>query len=94
MSDQVSAVPAAPSQNPMPETSRRSANFHPSIWGDHFLAYASEVVLKVWLFYFISLVVLTDSGTVGGAMTPALSQKHQKHPGVSKKSNKIPKKQT
>ncbi|THG23460.1 hypothetical protein TEA_020365 [Camellia sinensis var. sinensis] len=26
------------------EVTRRSANFHPSIWGDHFLAYASHAV--------------------------------------------------
>jgi hypothetical protein len=34
----------APSQKAMSETNRRSANFQPSIWGDHFLTYASEVV--------------------------------------------------
>uniref|UniRef100_A0A2N9H4D2 Terpene synthase N-terminal domain-containing protein n=1 Tax=Fagus sylvatica TaxID=28930 RepID=A0A2N9H4D2_FAGSY len=33
---------AAPTQNAMPETNRRSADFHPSIWGDHFLTYASD----------------------------------------------------
>ncbi|KAE8125702.1 hypothetical protein FH972_020477 [Carpinus fangiana] len=43
MSFQVSAE-TAQSLNPMPETDQRSANFHPSIWGDHFLAYASELV--------------------------------------------------
>jgi hypothetical protein len=26
----------------MPETNRRSANYHPSIWGDHILTYASD----------------------------------------------------
>ncbi|KAK4576358.1 hypothetical protein RGQ29_027073 [Quercus rubra] len=38
---QVSAV-AAPTKTDMPEINRRSANFHPSIWGDRFLTYASE----------------------------------------------------
>jgi hypothetical protein len=42
MSFQVSAVVAAPPQNAMLETNRRSANYHPSIWGDHFLTYASD----------------------------------------------------
>ncbi|XP_059444211.1 (-)-germacrene D synthase-like [Corylus avellana] len=41
MSFKVSVV-AAPSLNPVPETTRRSANYHPSIWGDRFLTYASE----------------------------------------------------
>uniref|UniRef100_A0A2N9F1R9 Uncharacterized protein n=1 Tax=Fagus sylvatica TaxID=28930 RepID=A0A2N9F1R9_FAGSY len=41
MSAQLSEV-AAQTQNAMPETNRRSADFHPSIWGDHFLTYASE----------------------------------------------------
>ncbi|KAF5948761.1 hypothetical protein HYC85_014718 [Camellia sinensis] len=31
-------------KNIVPEVTRRSANFHPSIWGDHFLAYASHAV--------------------------------------------------
>uniref|UniRef100_A0A2N9I731 Uncharacterized protein n=1 Tax=Fagus sylvatica TaxID=28930 RepID=A0A2N9I731_FAGSY len=39
---QVSAVAAAPTKNAMTEINRQSANFHPSIWGDHFLKYASE----------------------------------------------------
>jgi hypothetical protein len=30
---QVSAVAAAPTKNDMTEINRRSANFHPSIWG-------------------------------------------------------------
>lgn len=38
---QVSAV-AAPTKTDMPEINRRSANFHPSIWCDRFLTYASE----------------------------------------------------
>ncbi|KAG2682110.1 hypothetical protein I3760_11G175600 [Carya illinoinensis] len=43
MSVQVSAVVAPTAQNHvMPEINRRSANFQPSIWGDHFLSYASE----------------------------------------------------
>ncbi|XP_040988312.1 (-)-germacrene D synthase-like [Juglans microcarpa x Juglans regia] len=43
MSLQVSAVAAPTAQNHvMPEINRRSANFQPSIWGDHFLSYASE----------------------------------------------------
>ncbi|KAA8526911.1 hypothetical protein F0562_008860 [Nyssa sinensis] len=29
-------------QNLEPQVIRRSANYHPSIWGDHFLAYASD----------------------------------------------------
>ncbi|XP_052178610.1 (-)-germacrene D synthase-like isoform X1 [Diospyros lotus] len=40
----LSAVPVA--QNRVaPEITRRSANFHPTVWGDHFLAYASSQVL-------------------------------------------------
>nr|QWQ79564.1 TPS6 [Juglans sigillata] len=43
MSLQVSAVAAPTAQNHVtPEINRRSANFQPSIWGDHFLSYASE----------------------------------------------------
>ncbi|KAM3744366.1 hypothetical protein ACB098_06G048100 [Castanea mollissima] len=38
---QVSAI-AGPTKTDMPEINRRSANFHPSIWGDRFLTYASE----------------------------------------------------
>jgi hypothetical protein len=51
MSFQVSAVVAAPSQNAMPETNRRSANFCPSIWGDHFLTYASDQFLVNFIIY-------------------------------------------
>ncbi|KAF5948753.1 hypothetical protein HYC85_014710 [Camellia sinensis] len=29
-------------KNMVPEVTRRSANYHPSIWGDHFLVYASH----------------------------------------------------
>ena len=43
----VSAVAAAPTKNAMTEINRRSANFHPSIWGDHFLKYASEYLVKM-----------------------------------------------
>ncbi|KAF3954892.1 hypothetical protein CMV_019820 [Castanea mollissima] len=41
---QVSAIaaPRPPTKTDMPEINRRSANFHPSIWGDRFLTYASE----------------------------------------------------
>ncbi|KAG6637483.1 hypothetical protein I3843_11G176600 [Carya illinoinensis] len=40
---QVSAVAAPKAHNRvMPEINRRSANYQPSIWGDHFLSYASE----------------------------------------------------
>ncbi|XP_062162911.1 (-)-germacrene D synthase-like [Alnus glutinosa] len=46
MSFQVSAVVAEPSQNAMPETNRRSANFCPSILGDHFLIYAFDQFLE------------------------------------------------
>ncbi|KAG6689498.1 hypothetical protein I3842_11G178400 [Carya illinoinensis] len=43
MSIQVSAVATLTAQDRvMPEINRRSANFQPSIWGDHFLSYASE----------------------------------------------------
>ncbi|KAG6637481.1 (-)-germacrene D synthase-like [Carya illinoinensis] len=43
MSVQVSEVAAPTAQNHvMPEINRRSADFQPSIWGDHFLSYASE----------------------------------------------------
>nr|CAN83470.1 hypothetical protein VITISV_030783 [Vitis vinifera] len=42
MSVQSSVVLLAPSKNLSPEVGRRCANFHPSIWGDHFLSYASE----------------------------------------------------
>ncbi|KAB1202137.1 (-)-germacrene D synthase [Morella rubra] len=33
---------AVPTKNALPEINRRSADFHPSIWGDHFLAYESQ----------------------------------------------------
>ena len=42
---QVSAV-AAPTKTDMPEINRRSVNFHPSIWGDRFLTYASEFLVS------------------------------------------------
>ncbi|XP_040988311.1 (-)-germacrene D synthase-like isoform X2 [Juglans microcarpa x Juglans regia] len=43
MSVQISAVAAPTAQNRvMPEINCRSANFQPSIWGDHFLSYAYE----------------------------------------------------
>ncbi|KAG2682116.1 hypothetical protein I3760_11G176200 [Carya illinoinensis] len=43
MSVQFSAVAAPIAQNRvMPQINRRSANFQPSIWGDHFLSYASD----------------------------------------------------
>ncbi|CAK9142319.1 unnamed protein product [Ilex paraguariensis] len=29
-------------QNAAPNVTRRSANYHPSVWGDHFLRYASD----------------------------------------------------
>ncbi|KAG2682103.1 hypothetical protein I3760_11G175400 [Carya illinoinensis] len=46
MSVQVSPVAAPTAQNHvMPEINRRSANFQPSIWGDHCLSYASEFLL-------------------------------------------------
>uniref|UniRef100_A0A2N9HWR3 Terpene synthase metal-binding domain-containing protein n=1 Tax=Fagus sylvatica TaxID=28930 RepID=A0A2N9HWR3_FAGSY len=40
MPNQVSVLPL--SQNAKPEVVRRTANFHPSIWGDRFLNYNSE----------------------------------------------------
>jgi hypothetical protein len=49
----------AQSLNPILETDRHSANFHPSIWGDHFLAYASELVkIPSFFFFFFSLIML------------------------------------
>ena len=45
MYSQVSAV-AAPTKTDMPEINRRSANFHPSIWGDRFLTYAPEFLVS------------------------------------------------
>ncbi|XP_031116633.1 (-)-germacrene D synthase-like [Ipomoea triloba] len=36
----LSALPS--NQTPMDEVTRRSANFHPTIWGDYFLTYASQ----------------------------------------------------
>jgi hypothetical protein len=44
---QVSAVAAAPTQNAMTEINPRSANFHPSVWGDRFLTYSSEYLVKM-----------------------------------------------
>ncbi|KAJ4700857.1 Sesquiterpene synthase [Melia azedarach] len=41
MSLQLSASPVA-NQNVEQDSNRRSANYHPSIWGDHFLSYASD----------------------------------------------------
>nr|GMD31318.1 (-)-germacrene D synthase-like [Ipomoea batatas] len=46
----ITALP--PNQTPMDEVTRRSANFHPSIWGEYFLTYASqpmEVDTEDWL---------------------------------------------
>ncbi|CAL5402866.1 unnamed protein product [Camellia sinensis] len=41
----IHALPISDStKNLVPKVTRRSANFHPSIWGDHFLAYASHAV--------------------------------------------------
>ncbi|KAJ9671954.1 hypothetical protein PVL29_025549 [Vitis rotundifolia] len=42
MSVQSSVVLLAQSQNATPAVARRCANYHPSIWGDRFLSYASE----------------------------------------------------
>ncbi|WRX29606.1 hypothetical protein QQP08_022093, partial [Theobroma cacao] len=44
MSIDVSAATlSAPTQHAeLPEISRRSAGYHPTIWGDHFLSYASN----------------------------------------------------
>ncbi|KAI7981020.1 (-)-germacrene D synthase [Camellia lanceoleosa] len=36
----------------VPEVTRRSANYHPSNWGDHFLAYASHAAIKLDLLAF------------------------------------------
>ncbi|KAJ0035055.1 hypothetical protein Pint_26523 [Pistacia integerrima] len=45
MSLPVSAPPASP-KNAEQYTNRPYANFHPSIWGDHFLSYATNSVVK------------------------------------------------
>ena len=45
---QVSAV-ASPTKNDMPQTVRRSANYQPSIWGDCFLTYGAELLVKMFL---------------------------------------------
>ncbi|KAM7486326.1 hypothetical protein LguiA_002335 [Lonicera macranthoides] len=42
---QASNGPFSPKNN-IPEPARRSANFHPSIWGDHFLKYANSDCTK------------------------------------------------
>ncbi|KAL6314044.1 hypothetical protein AAG906_011779 [Vitis piasezkii] len=42
MSVQSAVVLLAQSQNATPAVARRCANYHPSIWGDRFLSYASE----------------------------------------------------
>nr|GMD50357.1 (-)-germacrene D synthase-like [Ipomoea batatas] len=44
--------PLPSNQTPMDEVTRRSANFHPTIWGDYFLTYSSqpmEVDTEDWL---------------------------------------------
>ena len=46
MSVQSSVVLLAQSQNATPAVARRCANFHPSIWGDRFLSYASEFTVR------------------------------------------------
>jgi len=38
------------------EITRRCANHHPSVWGDHFLAYANLLVINyfmLWIFFMI-----------------------------------------
>ncbi|KAJ0102544.1 hypothetical protein Patl1_04439 [Pistacia atlantica] len=42
MSLHVSAVPSSVKNNAKEETKRRSADYHPSIWGHHFLSYATD----------------------------------------------------
>ncbi|KAJ0044676.1 hypothetical protein Pint_04331 [Pistacia integerrima] len=42
MSFHVSAVPSSVKNNAKEETKRRSADYHPSIWGHHFLSYATD----------------------------------------------------
>ncbi|KAL9441429.1 hypothetical protein AB3S75_020006 [Citrus x aurantiifolia] len=42
MSLEVSASPAKVIQNAGKDSTRRSANYHPSIWGDHFLQYTCD----------------------------------------------------
>ncbi|KAM7493646.1 hypothetical protein LguiB_028255 [Lonicera macranthoides] len=43
---QASYGPFSPKNNNIPEPTRRSANFHPSIWGDHFLKYSNSDCTK------------------------------------------------
>ncbi|KAK8706100.1 hypothetical protein V6N13_049677 [Hibiscus sabdariffa] len=39
------ATLSSPIQNPhLPETTRRSVDFHPSIWGEKFLLYANNIM--------------------------------------------------
>ncbi|XP_048133552.1 (-)-germacrene D synthase-like isoform X4 [Rhodamnia argentea] len=42
MSLQISAIPSSSAQDASQFAVRRSANFHPGIWGDYFLKYASD----------------------------------------------------
>ncbi|KAK9997337.1 hypothetical protein SO802_022023 [Lithocarpus litseifolius] len=42
MSIQVSGAAGAPSQNAKSKVVRRTANYHPSIWGNRFISYTSE----------------------------------------------------
>jgi hypothetical protein len=41
MSTQVSII-IAQTQNPNSNVRRRSANYRPSLWGDHFLSYSND----------------------------------------------------
>ena len=34
-----------------PNVSRRSASFPPSIWGDHFLSYATDSMVKIIILF-------------------------------------------
>ncbi|GMP36279.1 hypothetical protein CsSME_00008457 [Camellia sinensis var. sinensis] len=48
-------------KNMVPEVTRRSANYHPSIWGDHFVTYASHAVVKLQLLAFIKTYISKDT---------------------------------
>ena len=41
MSHQI-PMATAQTQNPNAHVHRRSANYHPSLWGDHFLSYSNK----------------------------------------------------
>lgn len=42
-----------------PNASRRSASFSPSIWGDHFLSYATDSMVRI-IILLVCLIVTTE----------------------------------